>query len=328
MSDQNSSLLDRVTSLFDCYAPALQRKILRREVLLEITAAPAPLGVDGDLLALADSWVPDGSDEKGNEFDQGYEQALRECATELRREALRQRSPRAEPVAEKTIRFGYGGWECCGNYGYNGDCCYRPMKVTTPPTGLSAEEVEALERAEKFAGKGSSEQTVCAALRRLAGVRGDAIPRVVLELPDGDNRQAKVRWTEWKGNDLHVCLTVTAPPTGLSAEEVEALELCEAYCNGSVYAAMKPDIAAICAALRRRASLNPEPNFKQAGSEQGVDAEALLKLANDAMDDAIEYGEARWTKRGNDLDRVRHAFWDSRRALQAALAQPTAGEGL
>ena len=77
-----------------------------------------------------------------------------------------------------------------------------------------------------------------------AGVRGDAIPRVVLELPDGDNRQAKVRWTEWKSNELHVCLTVTTPPTGLSAEEVEALEACEG--EGTNH---PDDVATICAGV-------------------------------------------------------------------------------
>lgn len=57
---------------------------------LHARTQPAPEARAGDcdaaeLLALADSWVPDGSDEDETEFDVGYEQALRECADQLRR---------------------------------------------------------------------------------------------------------------------------------------------------------------------------------------------------------------------------------------------------
>jgi hypothetical protein len=47
-------------------------------------------------------------------------------------------------------------------------------------------------------------------------------PRVVLELPDGDEREAKVRWTRWEGEDLHVCISVDAPPSVAVAQEAVA----------------------------------------------------------------------------------------------------------
>lgn len=43
------------------------------------------------------------------------------------------------------------------------------------------------------------------------------VPNVVLELPEGDTRTAKVFWVEAKGDTLHVCITVdddTAPQAG------------------------------------------------------------------------------------------------------------------
>jgi hypothetical protein len=46
-----------------------------------------------------------------------------------------------------------------------------------------------------------------------------AFPRVVLELPDGDEREAKVRWTRWEGEDLHVCISVGTPSRSLSSSE-------------------------------------------------------------------------------------------------------------
>ena len=51
-------------------------------------------------------------------------------------------------------------------------------------------------------------------------------PRVALELPDGDDRSAKVRFTYWDGDELCICISVepTTPPAplgGLTEDDVE-----------------------------------------------------------------------------------------------------------
>lgn len=71
----------------------------------------------------------------------------------------------------------------------------------------------------------------------LSPVPKKPFPRVVLELPDGDTRKATVFWTEWKGEDLHVCITVSDKAAeAISLAEARALNVLEAwddFCNSN-----------------------------------------------------------------------------------------------
>lgn len=44
-------------------------------------------------------------------------------------------TPDAAPVA---LKAGDSGWECCGNYNYNGDCCYRKMEAAPTPAAAQS----------------------------------------------------------------------------------------------------------------------------------------------------------------------------------------------
>jgi len=52
------------------------------------------------------------------------------------------------------------------------------------------------------------ERAVAAILGELVPLADRLKPEVVLELPDGDTREAKVHWSEYRGNQLYLCITV------------------------------------------------------------------------------------------------------------------------
>ena len=59
-----------------------------------------------------------------------------------------------------------------------------------------------------------------------------AIPKMQIELPDGDSRSTKVWFTEWRGDDLHVCVELQqpSPPPRPALKDDEGL-VCVVACR-------------------------------------------------------------------------------------------------
>lgn len=100
---------------------------------------------------------------------------------------------------------------------------YRPVPLEAPaqpaapqggayaemPGECDSPELCAVNRA--CAGKFGT-QRICASHGQApAGATVVAKPKVVLELPDGDTRTARVHWSEMQGDTLHLCISVDTP---------------------------------------------------------------------------------------------------------------------